>query len=409
MSQSPPTSLTPLDEPSDSLPKGFRFAGTACGLKASGKKDISLIVTDRPVVAAGVYTRNQIVAAPVVNSRSKTPSCSIRAVVTNSGNANACTGQQGIENAQAMCEHLAGFIGCDPEHVLVMSTGVIGVQLSMDQVKNGIEKAYKALAASPENFLEAADAICTTDQSLKVVTRAITLEGQTVKVAGMAKGAGMIAPNMATMLAVITTDATLDHQQAQTMLKTACNESFNRISVDGHTSTNDTVLLLASGEAGPELSVEAQTQLQQELNQLLNELAKQIVLDGEGAKHIMAIQVYGAEHDDDAFVIAKTVAASPLVKTAITGGDPNWGRIVSAAGYADAHISPEETCLEICGETIYENGTPVAFDAARLSETMKSNREVPIVLKVGRGEGTAKYWSSDLTTAYVEFNSEYTT
>ena len=409
MSQSPTATTTASDQPTDGLPKGFRFAGTACGLKVSGKKDLSLIVTDHPVVAAGVYTQNQIVAAPVINSRSKTPSSTVRAVVTNSGNANACTGQQGIENAESMCQQVADLIGCESEHVLVMSTGVIGVQLAMDRVKNGIETAYSHLSPSIENFLDASDAICTTDQSRKIVTRTISLNGQTVKIAGMAKGAGMIAPNMATMLAVSTTDAHLDHHQAQTMLRIACNESFNRISVDGHTSTNDTVLLLASGEATTELTSDSQAQLQQELNQLLNQLAKQIVLDGEGAKHIMAIEVQGANHDDDAFVIAKTVAASPLVKTAITGGDPNWGRIVSAAGYADAPIVPSETCLEICGETIYRDGTPVAFDAARLSEAMKSNREVPIRLTVGRGDGKAKYWSSDLTTAYVEFNSEYTT
>jgi len=193
------------------------------------------------------------------------------------------------------------------------------------------------------------------------------------------------------------------------MLKIACDTSFNRISVDGHTSTNDTVLLLASGACDVELDESLANDFQEELNRLLRQLAKLIVLDGEGAKHIMAIEVVGAVNDDQAFEIAKTVAASPLVKTAITGGDPNWGRIVSAAGYANAKIDPTTTALTICGETIYRDGTPVKFNAGELSGKMKSNREVSILLQVGQGEGKANYWSSDLTTAYVEFNSEYTT
>ncbi|MBL6724151.1 MAG: bifunctional glutamate N-acetyltransferase/amino-acid acetyltransferase ArgJ [Rubripirellula sp.] len=393
----------------ESLPRGFRFSGTACGLKASGKKDMSLLVADQPVVASGVYTQNQIVAAPVLNCRSKTPSASIRAVVANSGNANACTGQQGDQDASEMCTILSEKLDCLPEQILVMSTGVIGVHLNMSKVQEGIQDAFAMLDDSPESFLMAADAICTTDQSRKVAARSIQCSNGTIRIAGMAKGAGMIAPNMATMLSVIFTDAKLSPEQAQSMLKIACDTSFNRISVDGHTSTNDTVLLLASGACDVELDEPLANDFQQELNQLLRQLAKLIVLDGEGAKHIMAIEVVGAVNDDQAFEIAKTVAASPLVKTAITGGDPNWGRIVSAAGYAHAKMDPTNTALTICGETIYRDGTPVKFNAGELSGKMKSNREVSILLQVGLGEGKANYWSSDLTTAYVEFNSEYTT
>lgn len=395
-------------ETAPSLPRGFRFAGVTCGIKASRKLDLSLIVADRGVTAAGVYTQNQIVAAPVLLCRSRTPSTSIRAVVTNSGNANACTGEQGMQNAEAMCAQVAEVLGGDPQEVLVMSTGVIGKQLPMEKVQAGIADAHSRLAPDFDAFLLAADAICTTDQYRKIVFREIPLGDQTYRIAAMAKGAGMIAPNMATMLAVVLTDAPLSMDQASTCLSQAADKSFNRISVDGHTSTNDTMLLLASGEGQP-LDAESFRHFQDALESLSIELAKLIVADGEGATHVMAIQVEGAANDQDAQVIAKTVAASPLVKTAITGGDPNWGRIVSAAGYAEAKIQPEQTCLKVCGQTIYHLGSPLSFDAAALSEQMKRSPEVLIELRVGDGPGIASYWASDLTTDYVQFNSEYTT
>ncbi|MDB4339018.1 bifunctional glutamate N-acetyltransferase/amino-acid acetyltransferase ArgJ [Rubripirellula sp.] len=403
--------MNPSDQPSSSspLPGGFRYSGTACGLKASGRKDLSLVVADHAVVAAGVYTQNQIVAAPVINCRSKTPSRSIRAVVTNSGNANACTGEQGQHDANKMCELVADVLDCDPSQVLVMSTGVIGVPLAMEEISKGIHAANLELNQTTEDFQHAADAICTTDQSRKTASRQFDVDGKTVHITGMAKGAGMIAPNMATMLALITTDASLSEEEAEACLKTACKESFNRISVDGHTSTNDTVILLASGDSKVAIGKSSLEIFQRALNSLFTELAKLIVADGEGATHVMAIEIIGAVNDDQAFEIAKTVAASPLVKTAITGGDPNWGRIVSAAGYAQAEITPDAATLKICGETIYQNGTPLPFDAATLSQKMKANVEVPIQLRVGLGNGHSNYWSSDLTTDYVRFNSEYTT
>ena len=409
MSQIPPQADSETQITSESLPQGFRFSGIACGLKASGKKDVALFASDHPIVASGVYTQNQIVAAPVVNCRKKTPSPNIRAVVANSGNANACTGQQGVEDAAAMCQTVADHLDCAPEQVLVMSTGVIGVPLDMPNLQPGMEAACGQLGTSAEDLLMAAEAICTTDQSRKVVARSLKLNGKTVRLLGVAKGAGMIAPNMATMLSVIMTDVKLNPSHAQLLLKIACDTSFNRISVDGHTSTNDTVLLLSSGAADVELDDQTENLFQAELNGVLQDLAKLIVLDGEGAKYIMAIEVIGAVDDDQAFEFAKTVGASPLVKTAITGSDPNWGRIVSAAGYANAVMTPEKTCLKICGESIYENGTPVNFDAAKLSQRMQEKREVALTLRVGSGSGQAYYWSSDLTKEYVEFNSEYTT
>jgi glutamate N-acetyltransferase/amino-acid N-acetyltransferase len=224
----------------------------------------------------------------------------------------------------------------------------------------------------------------------------------------MAKGAGMIAPNMATMLSCMLTDAPLTADMAQQSLLDAAKASFNRVSVDGHTSTNDTLLLMSSGQGTPLNANELQI-FQQELTKVAVKLAKQLVADGEGARHVMAIRIEGAADESAAETIARTVAASPLVKTAVTGSDPNWGRIVSAAGYADAKISPENTSLQICGTTIYRDGAPVPFDEPALSAKMRASPEVPIVLRVGQGPGTVEYWSSDLTTNYVEFNSEYTT
>lgn len=391
-----------------SVPDGFRYAGLAAGIKPSGKPDIALIVADRPVVAAGVYTQNQVVAAPVVLSKSRTPSSSVRAVVANSGNANACTGENGMRDARETCRQVARQVGCDEDDVLVMSTGVIGHALPMDQVRRGIERAGAMLGDTVTAFEDAADAILTTDQDRKVAMRPLVLGGQPFQIAAMAKGAGMIAPNMATLLSVVLTDVALTPETAQTMLREVAEASFNRVSVDGHTSTNDTLLLLASGQGQP-LQGDALKEFRNALEEVAVELAKELVADGEGAKHYMQLQVHGAEDDTAAKKIAETVAASPLVKTAITGADPNWGRIVSAAGYADAKIVPERMTLKICGMTIYENGQPVECDAARVSYEMKQAREVPLDLVVGDGPGGVTFWASDLTTDYVTFNSKYTT
>ena len=399
---------TQSNDANNELPSGFLYAGVTCGIKPSGTPDLSLIVAETPVVAAGVYTQNQIVAAPVVLSRGKTPSNSIRAVVTNSGNANACTGEQGKKDASEMCTLVAELVGCHADNVLVMSTGIIGKQLPMDCVRKGIQDAHQQIERSTTAFLSSAEAIRTTDKNLKTQIETIDVGPRQFRIAAMAKGAGMIAPNMATMLCSILTDTPLTAEMAQEALRQAANCSFNRVSVDGHTSTNDTLLLLSSGQGTP-LDATELAVFQQELNRVATKLAKQLVADGEGALHVMAIRIDGADDDAAAEVIARTVAASPLVKTAVTGADPNWGRIVSAAGYADAQICPEKTSLKICGTTIYADGSPVDFDEAALSAKMKASPEVSIVLCVGGGPGTVEYWASDLTTDYVEFNSEYTT
>lgn len=398
-----------VPEGSHELPTGFRFAAATGGIKASGKPDVSLIVSDRPCVAAAVTTTNQVFAAPVQLCRERTPRATCRAVITNSGNANACTGQEGIEDAIAMCGHVAELIGCDAEDVLVMSTGVIGHRLPMEKVRRGIELASNALGSGERDFLAAADAICTTDSYRKTASTTFQTNGKTFRIAAMCKGAGMIAPNMATMLGVIVTDYPLSGDVAQTSLRRIVERTFNRVSVDGHTSTNDTVVLLSSGDGDWVTSDSDALAFVEAATEVCLKLAKLLVADGEGAVRFFEVAVEGANSDADALTIARCVAASPLVKTAIQGGDPNWGRIVSAAGYAGPPINVGKTSLSIEDHCVFRDGRPLAFDAVAMSGRMKAASEVKLLLSVGEGSGASKFWSSDLTEDYVRFNSLYTT
>ncbi|MCC7335826.1 MAG: bifunctional glutamate N-acetyltransferase/amino-acid acetyltransferase ArgJ [Pirellulaceae bacterium] len=403
------------------LPQGFRFAGVSAAIKKKpGTKDIAVIVSDVPAVAAGVYTQNQVVAAPVVLCRSRTPLSTARAVVVNSGNANACTGARGDADARRMCEVLAAALddhaagsagdGVNAEQALVMSTGVIGHFLPMEKIEAGIGQAVGCLAAGERAFLDAADAIMTTDAARKVTTRRAELGGKVIHIAGMAKGAGMIGPNMATMLCCVTTDAKLTAEQAQRLLTSAANKSFNNISVEGHTSTNDTMLLLANGcSGGTELTGNEEAQFADHLEAMCIELAKQIPADGEGSAHLIEVSVRGAQNDSDARQISHAVASSNLVKTAVHGGDPNWGRIVSAAGYAGPPIETTMLSLKVNGIELFAAGEPVAFDAKLASASIRQNHSTIIELTVGSGAGTCTHWTSDLGVDYVRFNSEYTT
>ncbi len=398
------------------IPSGFRFAGIRCGIKASKKLDLALVVADRPGQAAGVYTQNQIVAAPVLLCRQRTPGA-IRAVVVNSGNANACTGRQGERDAAEMSEWVATAVGCEPQHVLVLSTGVIGHPLPMEKLAAGIPQAATELKHDEAGFRAAAEAILTTDAGLKLGDRSFSApSGDHYSIAGMAKGAGMIGPNMATMLGVLVTDFPLSASDAQQVLGRVADCSFNCISVEGHTSTNDSLVLLSSNplpeanEATPqEADSTALKSFEIALADLCIELAKQIPADGEGATHLIELAITGAGDDASAARIAKTIAQSALVKTAVTGADPNWGRIVSAAGYAGEPLETEFIDLKIQGTQVYANGAPVPFDAATASAAMRDSFEVLLELKVGRGPGAARFWTSDLTAEYVHFNSDYTT
>jgi glutamate N-acetyltransferase/amino-acid N-acetyltransferase len=397
------------------LPLGFRYAGVSASIKKKpNTKDVALIVGDGPLVAAGVYTTNQVVAAPVVLDRGRTPANSLRAVVVNSGCANACTGTRGMEDAVRMTELVSQYVACgekiEANQVLVMSTGVIGRFLPMQKIETGICEAAAQLRASADGFLDAADGIMTTDAFRKVIDRKVEVGDKTVRIAGMAKGAGMIGPNMATMLACILTDAPLEPEQAQRLLRKAVDRSFNCISVEGHTSTNDTLLLLASGAASPvPLNAEEEAIFSQYLYETCIALAIQIPDDGEGATHLIEIDIQGAPNDAAAHKIAATVAASNLVKTAIAGADPNWGRIVSAAGYAGIPIETHVLRLVVNGHLLFDRGEPTRFDEQEVSLAIRSNRKTHVQLQVGYGSGNCRYWTSDLNEAYVRFNSDYTT
>lgn len=393
------------------IPAGFQLGGFHCGIKRNpNKEDLSLIVCDQATVAAGVYTTNLVVAAPVVWDRERTPSDKIRAVITNSGNANACTGEQGVKDNAEMAAIVANKVGVNPDQVLTMSTGIIGHALPMDKIRAGMEQVWQRLGKEETHFDAAARGIMTTDKGKKTAYRSCQIGGKRVNLLGMCKGAGMIAPNMATMLGVVLTDARLSPKQAKQLLTEVSNDTFNCISVEGHRSTNDTLLLLASGQAGTEELRGADLEnFKTELHQLCEDLAKQIPADGEGATHLIAIDIQGCSQRSDAFQIAKTVADSPLVKTAITGGDPNWGRIVSAAGYAGINFDPLGMELEVNGHLLYREGTPVKFDEKVVSQSIKDSFETHVLLRFREGDAKVRYWTSDLTLDYVRFNSEYRT
>ena len=401
------------------VPRGFRLAGVHCGVKRNPQKqDLTLLVSDRPAVAAGVYTQNLVYAACVGLNRSRTPSERIRAVVINSGNANACTGERGDRDAQRMAELAAAACHAEPEQALVLSTGVIGEFLPMDKIEAGIRAAANQLAANEAALVSAARGMMTTDTHHKLAGRTLDLSIGRVQLTGMAKGAAMIGPRMATMLAVIMTDAPLAPAAAQEALSAAVDETFNCISVDGHMSTNDTVLLVANGAAGVQSLGEAPGQplqgpdlaaFRQALLEVCTELAMAIPADGEGATHLVTIDVTGCATRAAAHKIAKTVAESPLVKTAIAGADPNWGRIVSAAGYAGEPFDPRRVSLHVNGLLLYADGAPTAFDRAAVSRSIRERRDTSVVLAFGEGSAEARFWTTDLTAEYIRLNADYTT
>lgn len=391
------------------LPVGFTAGAVQCGVKpGTSRLDLAVFLSDRPSAAAGVFTTNLVCGAPVKVSRERLPRSAARGLVINAGNANACTGEQGIADATAMTAALAQALGCAPADALVASTGVIGRFLPMDRIAPAIGRAVSA--ARPDGLMEAARAIMTTDTVPKLSTRSWVWNGQTVRITGVCKGAAMIAPNMATMLGCIMTDAQLTADEARRGLSAAVADSFNCISVDGHESTSDSVFLFANGASGQAPRNHADWELfQGALDGVAQDLAMQIIKDAEGASHFVQLDVTGCRTREEAFRIAKTVADSPLVKTAICGADPNWGRIVSAAGYAGVPLKEEQISLVVNGFPLYEAGRPLPFDAAVVSQNLRSNRDVHIELKLTLGEERIRYWTSDLTKEYVELNADYTT
>jgi len=402
---------TPVRLPIPPLPRGFRAAGAHAGLKRNpSREDIALIVSDLPATAAGVYTTNLVFAAPVEFDRGRTPGEGFRAIAVNSGNANACTGRRGLDDARAMAAAAAAAVGVDEESVLVLSTGIIGEFLPLEKIRAGIATVAGRLGADPASAVTAARGMMTTDTRPKLSGSSFRAAGRDYTLFGMAKGAAMIGPRMATMLGVVLTYAAVRPDDAQRLLREAAAETFNCVSVDGHTSTNDTVLLLANGAAGGEpLAGPGLAAFGAALLSACEALAREIADDGEGATHVLRIEVRGAASRDAAREIARSVANSPLVKTAICGADPNWGRIVSAAGYAGVPFDPRAVVLRLNGLLLFRDGAPVAFDGDAVSASIRAERETLIELDVGSGPGAIRFYSSDLTAEYVRLNADYHT
>jgi len=393
------------------IPQGFSMAGVHSGVKRDPRKqDLSLVVSDRPASAAGVYTRNLVFAAPVALDSSRTPSDRVRVVVINSGNANACTGERGLDDAREMARLAAEACGAEGHQALVLSTGIIGEFLPLEKIARGIEAAAAQLGTGEDSLVAAARGMITTDTVHKLAGRGLSIGGRTIQITGMAKGAAMIGPHMATMLVLVLTDAPLTPQAAQASLARAVESSFNCISVEGHTTTNDTVLLLANGAAGgPPLGEAGLTRFRRALAEVCAELAKAIPADGEGTSHLVTIEIAGAASRKAALTIAKTVANSALVKTAIAGADPNWGRIVSAAGYAGVPFDPAGVSLRVNGFLLFEAGAPVPFDAQAVSNSIRDNRDTLVQLGFKEGKTALRFWTTDLTAEYVRLNADYHT
>lgn len=406
-----PESITPMDKQSDGTqgfwPEGFSSGAVAAGIKYSERNDLMLITADGPCSAGSVFTTNLCCAAPVLVSREHLELCreSIRAVVCNSGNANAATGSMGLENALAMAEAVAHDLGIKPQEVLVASTGVIGQLLPMEKVLGGIAALSSTLQR--ESGLETTRAIMTTDTFPKFFTLEVRLSGGSVQLSGIAKGSGMICPNMATMLAFICTDASIAAPVLQEALVKANRSSFNAITVDGDTSTNDMAAILASGK-GPEIAADSEdySLFCEALEALMTFLAKLIVIDGEGATKLVEVIVEGARNERDAEAAARTIAQSSLVKTAIHGEDANWGRIVAAAGRSGAHFDQEELELFFNDLSVLKPGFIADFSEEAASEIL-SKRSYTITLRVGRGPGRARIWTCDLSKEYVDINGSY--
>ena len=386
-------------------PQGFTAAGWAAGLKPSGNPDLALLLAPEGAVCGGAFTRSVVRAACVdlCAQRLEASGGRIRAVLINSGQANACTGDRGLIDSQRATAAAADRLGLDEESVLICSTGVIGVPIPMPTLLAGLDPLVGALASSGGEA--AAQAILTTDLVDKQVALEADLQGRRVRIGGMAKGSGMIHPDMATMLGFFSCDAGVEPSRWQAMVRRAVQRSFNAITVDGDTSTNDTVLAFAAGEALPEDQLDA---LEDGLTAAMQHLAQAIARDGEGATCLIEVQVEGAVDEASALAVARTVCGSSLVKTAVHGRDPNWGRIVAAAGRSGVAFDPEAVALWIGSHQLMEAGQPVAFDRDAASAVLREDR-VSIRLRLGSGPGIGVGWGCDLSDQYVRINADYTT
>lgn len=389
-------------------PRGFRASGVPAGIKpGSKKKDCALIVSDAPATVAGAFTTNVMKAPPVLWNEEVCRRGAGRAVFINSGNANACTGERGKADAEATARHVADGLGVFPTEVCVCSTGVIGVFLPMDRIEVGVNQCIEGLSA--DGSADAARAIMTTDTVPKEFAVEVPLSAGAVRIGAIAKGSGMIAPNMATMICVITTDAAVEAEDLDALLLEAVDVSFNCICVDNDMSTSDTVLCFANGESGvPPLEADTEDfeRFGDALRDVCQKIAKMLVKDGEGATKFVAIQVEGAESDDDAKTIARAVAQSDLCKTAFFGEDPNWGRIACAAGYAGIAYEPSDLSLWLGDVQLVAGGMAADYRETDAAEVMKQP-EFTIRLSIGSGPGSAVFWTCDLSHNYVSINADY--
>jgi glutamate N-acetyltransferase/amino-acid N-acetyltransferase len=390
-------------------PQGFLFSACTAGIKASGKPDLALALAPDGAAAAAIFTRNQIVAAPVTVGREHLRRAQglVRALIVNAGNANCATGKQGLKAAASVCAGLARHIKSSPQQVFPSSTGIIGVPLPVEKIHAALPELINSAAAGSDAFDRFAHAILTTDTHKKVASQSITYNQTEIVIAGVAKGAGMIHPNMATMLVYLFTDLAATPRELQKCLKYAADLSFNNISIDGDTSTNDTALLLASGKSGvPFKSV--RNEFQAALTKVCRSLAAQIVADGEGVKHVVRLNIEQARSRNEARQIASAIANSPLVKTAWAGADPNWGRILAAIGYSGVQINPERINIYLGEQQICRHGAACSFDAGRAHAYM-SEPVYEIRIALGAGDATLEFLSCDLTAEYVRINADYST
>jgi glutamate N-acetyltransferase/amino-acid N-acetyltransferase len=400
------------------LPRGFRFGAAKAGIKQSSRADFALIVADAPANATAAFTANRVIAAPLILDKEHllTTGGKVRVVAINAGNANCATGQAGLDAARAICQAAARLFGCRPEEVFPSSTGVIGVPLPVEKLIAALPDMASSLGAEFDHFQQAAQAILTTDTVEKTAFAKLNLPGpdgalREVRIAAFCKGAGMIHPQLiphATMLVYIFTDAAVEPTILNGYLRSAIEVSFNRISVDGDTSTNDTVLLLASGASeaavGPDNTTFASA-----LMQVCTSLARQIVADGEGITHVVELHIEGAATDADALKIAKAIAHSPLVKTAWAGCDPNWGRLMAAIGYSGAQIDPERIDIRFGNLVICRNGGRAAEYDEAAAHAYIAQPEFSITILLHQGAGSCTFWTTDLTHEYVSINADYST
>jgi glutamate N-acetyltransferase / amino-acid N-acetyltransferase len=398
------------------LPRGFLWGAVRAGIKPSGRPDLAAMVAPQAAAAAALFTANQVQAAPlVIDQRHLARSQGhVQAVLVNAGNANCATGQAGLMAAEQCCAAAAEVFACAPHQVFPSSTGIIGVPLPVEKIGNALPSLRQALGNTRTHFDAMAAAIMTTDTRAKTAFASVELNGTTVALAGMAKGAGMIHPQLratphATMLVYLATDAMAEPALLQLLLASSAEISFNRISIDGDTSTNDTVLLLASGASGALLTEENAAAFSSALDEVCISLAKQIVSDGEGATHLVELQITGAASHEDALRAAKAVAHSPLVKTAWAGTDPNWGRLLAAVGYSGAAIDPARVAIRFGDLPVCEcGGRAAGFDEAAAHRYL-SQPSFTIHIDLGMGEGACRFWTCDLTGDYVSINADYST